>query len=484
MPTSARNASSPAHATVSGVTSPVPARWAGMPNARSLRSWKAWIASPIGVASGSARTGPRSASASALCWLRSRSSSTFIRSSVFGVCLLERSDLSCDSQSGPGLKLEIVEQDPFVRPVLGREVRCRLRVWERDEAVRDRAVGLADDVAVAVAVSERRDQSCVRVVFAEKALDRLSQGCLLVRQRPTLRFGDLELVVAWAERVAQFALELGRGCAGQDDAGQGQGRLARDDVLWGGCFGDAGVDRRADERREHSLKGRIRAPSGVQPLLGWAGTGCQGVDQGLDLRRDSDRRTVLVQAGDQARELHERVRSRVGQRGIARAPTDGQRRAGRRLDAVVEQIDRSCWRLVALAGAFADDIVGTQVGPFFDEERRADPGVADLLVGHQQQHQVAVGLEAFAGQGGKRHRGSRDLALHVHGPATPDRAVAFDRREWLDRPLLAPCHDDVEVAEERERWPGATAAETYEEVRAIRVLGDPLAVHAGRLEVV
>src|SRR3954447_21894890 len=203
MPTSARKAPSPDHATISGVTSPVPERWAGIPKARSLRSWKARIASPIGVASGSERTGPRSASASAFCWLRSRNSSTFIRSSLLGPRrrLLKRSDLSCDCQRRTRLKLQIVDQDPLVRPMLGRQVRCRVGVWERDEAVRDRAVGLADDMAVAVAVPECRDQAGFRIVLGEKALDRVAQRRLLLGHRPALGGGDLQLVVAVAERL-------------------------------------------------------------------------------------------------------------------------------------------------------------------------------------------------------------------------------------------------------------------------------------------
>jgi hypothetical protein len=44
VPGSARNASAPAHPAASGMTSPVPLRCAGIPNDRSPRSWKAWIA--------------------------------------------------------------------------------------------------------------------------------------------------------------------------------------------------------------------------------------------------------------------------------------------------------------------------------------------------------------------------------------------------------------------------------------------------------
>jgi len=56
MPGSAANAASPVQAAASGVMAPVPARCAGMPKARSPRSWKARIASPIGAASGALRS--------------------------------------------------------------------------------------------------------------------------------------------------------------------------------------------------------------------------------------------------------------------------------------------------------------------------------------------------------------------------------------------------------------------------------------------
>jgi hypothetical protein len=120
---------------------------------------------------------------------------------------------------------------------------------------------------------------------------------------------------------------------------------------------------------------------------------------------------------------------------------------------VVEQVHGARGGVVALACAFADDVVRAQIWSHFDKERGADAGVADLLVGHQQQHQVAVGCKPLPGKGRERDGRRGDLTLHVDRAATPDRPVAFDRRERLNRPLLPPGDHDVQVAEERKRRP-------------------------------
>src|SRR5205085_4098936 len=52
----------------------------------------------------------------------------------------------------------------------------------------------------------------------------------------------------------------------------------------------------------------------------------------------------------------------------------------------------------------------------------------------------------------------------------------------FDRPVAAPGRDDVEVAEERERRAFPAPAQAYDQIRPLRILGDALAVDAGRGE--
>src|SRR3954470_7994811 len=76
---------------------------------------------------------------------------------------LERADGARDRDRGLGLEEEVVDEHVLVGPVLGLEVGQGLGVGEGDESVDDGPVGLAQDVAVAVAVGERGDEAGVRV---------------------------------------------------------------------------------------------------------------------------------------------------------------------------------------------------------------------------------------------------------------------------------------------------------------------------------
>src|SRR4051794_33994649 len=81
---------------------------------------------------------------------------------------LGRSEVVGDRQRGFGLEHEVFDLDVLVGAVLDLEVGQRVGVAEGDEAVGDGSVGLAEDVAVAVAVTERGYESCLRVAVGEE----------------------------------------------------------------------------------------------------------------------------------------------------------------------------------------------------------------------------------------------------------------------------------------------------------------------------
>src|SRR4051812_35984959 len=69
-----------------------------------------------------------------------------------GHSALERADGASDRDRGLGLEKQVVDEYVFVGAVFGLKVDHWVGVAEGDESVGDGAVGLAQDVAVAVAV--------------------------------------------------------------------------------------------------------------------------------------------------------------------------------------------------------------------------------------------------------------------------------------------------------------------------------------------
>ena len=85
-----------------------------------------------------------------------------------------------------------------------------------------------------------------------------------------------------------------------------------------------------------------------------------------------------------------------------------------------------------------------------DEEARAVVA-AVLLVGKDEQDEVARKLDAFLLRAQERVDEHRDPCLHVERAAPPDEAALEAGLEGRMRPLLADGRHDVHVALEQER---------------------------------
>ena len=117
-----------------------------------------------------------------------------------------------------------------------------------------------------------------------------------------------------------------------------------------------------------------------------------------------------------------------------------------------------------------------------DEPAQAVPGT-DFLVGDDEEHEISRGDEALAGERGERDRARRHLILHVERAAPPDLAVDEVARPGIALPLGGVREHGVGMGQERE---GRTVAalDPGDEVRAVRLAGEELALHAVLGEVV
>jgi hypothetical protein len=98
--------------------------------------------------------------------------------------------------------------------------------------------------------------------------------------------------------------------------------------------------------------------------------------------------------------------------------------------------------------------------------------------------QIAVGLETLACEHRHRHRAGRRLVLHVHGATAPQIPVVVDvARERAVLPVLCVGRHHVGMPEQRQRRAGALARDAGDQVGAIGVAGDQLALQAVGLEV-
>ncbi len=138
-----------------------------------------------------------------------------------------------------------------------------------------------------------------------------------------------------------------------------------------------------------------------------------------------------------------------------------------------------------LAAAFVDRQVGADVGPLVEQPAHAHVGHPVLLVGDGEQPQVALRPEAGPCEFGHGHGSRGDLVLHVHGAAPVQVAVvvhdAFERRV---RPVAWVRGHHVGVADEGERGRLARAGQARDQVGAVVLAGDELALDTGRAEVV
>jgi hypothetical protein len=122
------------------------------------------------------------------------------------------------------------------------------------------------------------------------------------------------------------------------------------------------------------------------------------------------------------------------------------------------------------AGALVEREFGVdQIAVVLQQPADAD-GVAveDLLVGLQHQDDVAVGLVAFlavpnhVGDEYSRHE------LVVDGATAVEIEVLLGQLERIDRPVLAPRLNDIDMGEQHDRLAGAGAAQSRHQVAFAR----------------
>ena len=115
-----------------------------------------------------------------------------------------------------------------------------------------------------------------------------------------------------------------------------------------------------------------------------------------------------------------------------------------------------------------------------DEEARAEVA-ARLLVGEDDEDEVARQRDVLAPGAQERVDEHRDAALHVERAAAPDVAVLEPPLERRMRPVLSGGRDDVDVALEQQRRRTASG-EPADEVGPRRVLRVDRRLAAGLLQ--
>ncbi|CAB4940281.1 unannotated protein [freshwater metagenome] len=117
------------------------------------------------------------------------------------------------------------------------------------------------------------------------------------------------------------------------------------------------------------------------------------------------------------------------------------------------------------AATLVEGEVGGDVRPLVDQPVHADLGRAVLLVGDDEQEQVAAATPARASQGGERRGPCGHLVLHVDRAASPQVAVIVeDSGEGWVCPVARVGGDDVAVPDEGERRPATRSGDASEEV--------------------
>jgi hypothetical protein len=105
---------------------------------------------------------------------------------------------------------------------------------------------------------------------------------------------------------------------------------------------------------------------------------------------------------------------------------------------------------------------------------------AAFLVGGQREDQIAIRREPFLLQPNQVGDELRRHPFVVSGPAAVEIAVLLEKRERIERPVLALGLHDVEMRQEEERLASAGASEPRDEVALARIGTEHL--HVSRRE--
>ncbi len=183
--------------------------------------------------------------------------------------------------------------------------------------------------------------------------------------------------------------------------------------------------------------------------------------------------------------MAQRVVGAVRDRGVGRTPEEAQAQRGDPL-----LTDRHghhpppVGQLEQHPAALVEGEVAAQVVALAHQPRHPDVGGVALLVRLGDQHDVTGRAPAAARQDSDRNGARRELALHVRGAAPDQPAVAELRRERSNGPIGARRGDDVGVGEQHQRRRLAATLEAGDEVEALRVGPNELAIDARGAEVV
>ena len=147
----------------------------------------------------------------------------------------------------------------------------------------------------------------------------------------------------------------------------------------------------------------------------------------------------------------------VGHRAVAGPAVCGQPQPGDALLGGLQEVGAPLPAVAvgqgdAVAADLADRLGDAleDLGVVGDEEVRP-LGAAGLLVGEEDDDEVAWGHGAGAGEVAHAREDHRVHVLHVDGAAAPDAAVALLPRERVDRPVGGVGRHDVEVAVDAQR---------------------------------
>ncbi len=190
---------------------------------------------------------------------------------------------------------------------------------------------------------------------------------------------------------------------------------------------------------------------------------------------------LAVEVGEEAAEPGDGAAA-VDHRAVAAGPSNRRLQPADLLLGHLDRIEALAAHLEREAAELAERVAHAreQLRVLLDEVARAEVA-AGLLVGEDDEHEVAGELGALplrAHEGADEHR---DARLHVERAAAPDVAVLEPALERRVRPVLAGGRDDVDVPLEQERRRVA-AGEAADEVRPAGLLLVELRLAARVLE--
>ena len=296
---------------------------------------------------------------------------------------------SCDVPEEPRAQLEVLDGDPLVRRV--DEPRGQLGVHRPhgEEAVGDRAEGLAQEVAVGEARRDDRDDAGVRIGLGDEGLDRLPERRRERRAGAADGLDPLQVVGVLAERSADRRLDVRRASRPEGAGSRRRPRRGRDHVRALRGRDHRRRDREAEHRLDH-LRARRGEAARRRLELGRSGTSpsrakrasVSGMSRG-GCAKPERARSAAPLARARCRRSPASRRGRCG-----RAPAGGTASSSSRRRAEVE---RPAAEVDALAAALVDAVVGAHASGCALQSQERPTSTPDLLVGGRREDEVAGG---------------------------------------------------------------------------------------------